>query len=398
MKLLIVSKNLLDQRDAQSQQTLALIMALQRDFDRVDIVTARTTSEELLALKRFVGSNVFVYDLPGKWISNGANFLDKIKRKIQRNMMAASTTRWAKLAGSLSNELDARNNYSAIMTIGLPIESHMVGLLLKEKRKWIAHFSDPWPESLMPKPYSDYSIPIVSALQKRVVQKTLSKAGHVSFTCTQSRDLFLDHYDLNVKETSVVPHIAPSPVRPIRRKDDRFLITHAGSLSRERFSPDFFLAVSELSKESKIIVQFIGNVHKSAMDLVGELGIQDRFVFLGQLDKEVALGHLRESDALLLIEAEMDRYPFLPSKLADYSAVGIPVYAITGKNSAVVEVIERCGAGYASRHSKKDIIETLLKIEEGLFSRSHVGSMYDCFKSDNAKSAVKEIISRLSKL
>ena len=38
---------------------------------------------------------------------------------------------------------------------------------------------------------------------------------------------------------------------------------------------------------------------------------------------------MMRSDALLLVEAEMDSYPFLPSKLADYAASGLPVIAIT---------------------------------------------------------------------
>ena len=340
MKLLIISKNLLDQKDAQSQQSLAFIEALQEVFERIDVITAKTTDSDLNRLNHLETKNVKLYSLPAQWVSSGSNIIEKVKRKLHRNLMAAFSTKWAKIAGNLANDLNRKKNYSAIITIGLPIESHMAGLRLKEKSKWIAHFSDPWPESIMPKPYSDYSIPVINRLQKNVVQKTIDQAKLVSFTCTQSRSLFSAHYKINVNKTYITPHAAPPPITPLKRSDGDFIITHAGSLSRERFFPELFYAIKNLPKESKVIVQFIGYVHPVAQQLVEILEIQHRVVFIGQLSKVDTIHRLRESDALLLIEAKMEIYPFLPSKLADYSVFGLPVYAITGAESATAQILD----------------------------------------------------------
>ena len=394
MKLLIISKNLLDQKDAQSQQSLAFIEALQEVFECIDVITAKTTDSDLNRLNHLETKNVKFYSLPAQWVSSGSNIIEKVKRKLHRNLMAAFSTKWAKTAGNIANDLSRKKNYSAIITIGLPIESHMAGLRLKEKSKWIAHFSDPWPESIMPKPYSDYSIPVINRLQKNVVQKTIDQAKLVSFTCTQSRSLFSAHYKINVNKTYITPHAAPPPITPLKRSDGDFIITHAGSLSRERFFPELFYAIKNLPKESKVIVQFIGYVHPVAQQLVEMLEIQHRVVFIGQLRKVDTIHRLRESDALLLIEAKMEIYPFLPSKLADYSVFGLPIYAITGTESATAQILYSDCNSYISTYSVSDISGVLQNIsapEEGEFKNL----LYANFSKNKIQNIVKSAIFKM---
>lgn len=389
MKLLIISKNLLDQKDAQSQQSLAFIEALQEVFERIDVITAETTESDLNSLKHLEKGNVKLYPLPAQWVSSGASFIEKIKRKFHRNLMATFITKWAKDAGLIANKLNQKNNYSILISIGLPIESHMAGLQLAEKSKWIAHFSDPWPESIMPKPYSDYSIPIINRLQKDIVQRTINQARLISFTCAQSRDLFAAHYEIDLEKTLVTPHVAPPPIDPLKREDEYFIITHAGSLSRERFFPEFFYAIKELPEESKVIVQFVGHVHPSAQKLVEALGIQHRFVFKGQLSKADTLLLLRESDALLLIEAKMEIYPFLPSKLADYSALGLPIYAITGKESASAQILNSYYDNYTSTYSVASIAKVLQEISTSQRNKNE-NSIYAAFDKRLTQKIVSE--------
>ena len=394
MKLLIISKNLLDQKDAQSQQSLAFIEALQEVFECIDVIAAQTTESDLRSLKHLETKNIKLYPLPAKWVSSGTEFIEKIKRKLLRNLMATLITKWAKAAGQLANALSRKNNYAAIITIGLPIESHMAGLQLTDKSKWIAHFSDPWPESLMPKPYSDYSIPIINWMQKNVVQKTINQAKLISFTCIQSRDLFAAHYKININKTYITPHVAPPPITPLKRSDKNFIITHAGSLSRERFFPEFFYAIKELPEESKVIVQFIGHVHPPAQQLVEVLKIQHRFVFKGQLNRNDTLLRLRESDALLLIEAKMEIYPFLPSKLADYSALGLPIYAITGKKSASAQILNSYYGNYTSTHSVASITKVLQEISTSRHNRNE-NSIYKIFDKRITQKTINHAIARI---
>lgn len=396
MKLLIISKNLLDQKDAQAQQSLAFIEALQDVFGHLDVITAHTTEHELSNLKYLEEKNTTLYPLPAQWVSNGTTLCDKIHRKIHRNLMATFITKWAKGAGLVANKLAQANSYLAVITIGLPIESHMAGLGLADKSKWIAHFSDPWPESLMPKPYSDYSIPIINMMQKNVVQKTINQAKLISFTCAQSRELFSAFYKFERKKTFITPHVAPPPTYATKRQDKNFIITHAGSLSRERFFPELFYSVKDLPDSNKVVIQFIGNVYPAAQQLVEKLGIQQRFIFTGHLSKEDTLLRMRESDALLLIEAKMKIYPFLPSKLADYSSLGLPIYAITGMNSATAEMLEAYRNSYVSDYKASSITEVLKKISTSRRSKAEKNKLYEQFSVKKIQEIIHNAIARLN--
>ena len=246
----------------------------------------------------------------------------------------------------------------------------------------------------MPKPYSDYSIPVINRLQKNVVQKTIDQAKLVSFTCTQSRSLFSAHYKINVNKTYITPHTAPPPITPLKRSDGDFIITHAGSLSRERFFPELFYAIKNLPKESKVIVQFIGYVHPVAQQLVEILEIQHRVVFIGQLSKVDTIHRLRESDALLLIEAKMEIYPFMPSKLADYSALGLPIYAITGKKSASAQILNSYYGNYTSTYSVASITKVLQEISTSRHNRKE-NSIYTVFDKRLTQKTINHAIARI---
>lgn len=60
----------------------------------------------------------------------------------------------------------------------------------------------------------------------------------------------------------------------------------------------------------------------------------------------------------------MDRYPFLPSKLADYSSTGRPIIAITGDGSATSRLILKYQAGVLANHGSDSISAALQKFED----------------------------------
>jgi len=61
-------------------------------------------------------------------------------------------------------------------------------------------------------------------------------------------------------------------------------------------------------------------------------------------------------DLLLLIEADLKEGIFLPSKMADYSGLTRPIFAITPKGSCVAELIESYGGGICVDVSSCDAI------------------------------------------
>lgn len=396
MKILIITKNLLDLRDAQSQQSLALISALSEVFSNVDIICGSTNVFDFNNIKKKLKSNCNFYNLEANWIIEGSRIKDKIHRKIQRNLLATIPSKWVRQASKKANQLNNINNYKIILTIGLPIESNMVGLQLEDKGKWVSAFSDPWPESIMPKPYSDYSFKLIDHLQKRIVQRIISESRNIIYTCNQSLELFKSHYSFPLEKCHVVAHIAPKKEIFSYTKNKLINITFSGSLSRERFFPELFIAISELPKSSLLHFNFIGNVHPAALKMIQELNIKNRVNLIGKLTKEKTLEIIKDSSILMSIEAKMDSYPFLPSKIADYAAFGLPIFAITGEKSATAILIKEHNAGYISGHSKKELLEKFNELEKDQ-SKISKFSLYETFDKENIKSKYIELANALSK-
>lgn len=395
MKILIITKHLLDLRDAQSQQSLALISVLSEISSSVDIICGKTNDDDFVLIKNSLESKCILHALDADWIIEGNSLKNKIHRKLQRNMLAILQSKWVKSASQIANDLNAKNDYSLILTIGLPIESNMVGLNLYCKAKWVSAFSDPWPESIMPTPYSDYSLRVIDFFQKKIVKEIIAQSQIVVFTCKQSADLFVENYNSSSDKFAIVPHVAPKKINSIIRCDDSINIIHAGSLSRERFFPELFIAISELPRDSKLKFHFVGSVYNDAVELIRKLKIGNRVNLVGQLKKEMVLDLIRRSNVLMCVEAKMDFYPFLPSKIADYSAFGLPIFAITGHNSATAHIIKNNNAGYVCGYNKSEILESFRLLEQQ-FPQALSFSLYKIFDRENIKHKYFEILKRFT--
>lgn len=364
-RILLVTKNLLDMSDAQSQQSFALVNALCDSGYYLDIVTADSRTGQLDGVK--IPQNARLFALPASWHSDGKSLIRKIHRKLYRSLVSIIQSKWSLNAARRISELSATNNYSAVISIALPMESHLAVLNAKVRpRQWIACMSDPWPESILPKPYSDFSIPLLSHAQKKVVGDILQSADHLVFTCREQLDFMKIHYGvISDLKSSVIPHIASSLPISARKDTDKIIITHCGSLSRERVCQNLASALSKLPEQSAIVINFIGSVHEEMSHEFERAGVSHRIRYAGSLAKELAMQKASESDALLLIEANMQEYPFLPSKLADYSAAFLPIMAITGDNSPCAKLISGYNCGIVCSHESDSILHALMSIEAG---------------------------------
>jgi len=398
MKIILITKNLLDLRDAQAQQSLALVDTLANQGFEMDIICGLDESEpgqKEIIKKLALIKNIRVHAIQASWIPSGNSIIKKIQRKLIKNLSAITSTRWARNAKILVKNLIKTKDYKAIISISLPVESHFAVPTLRYKIPWIACMSDPWPESLLPKPYSDYAIPVMSWLQKLTIQKIFNKSEASIFTCKEMYDFMIKNYRIpSSTQIAVIPHIAPVFLcRNGIKKSSLIKIAHTGSLSRERVCENFAIALSELDEHINIEIHFVGFVHPAMKDLFRLYKVDHKIKIKSWVSKEEALLECSNADVCLLIEAQMDYYPFLPSKLADYSSTGKPIYAITGVNSSSSRIIKVYNAGETSDHSKESIkkaLESISKIQE-----KNSYNLYAYFSRENIASSYKTLIENL---
>lgn len=361
-RFLVISKHLLDPRDAQAQQSMALVKSLAAIAERVDVVTGMFPKPSMEQLE----GNVKLHAVPASWLSHRQRLWDKVERKVRRNLDACIPTAWVRRAAAVSSQLLAQRKYNALISLAMPMESHIAALRTHRTAPWIAYMSDPWPESCLPAPYSDFAIPVLNAFQKWIVSRVFLKADALAFSCQEGLDWIAGIYpSLDRAKSHVIPHVAaPAATLPaILPPEGRLLLVHAGALSRERVCLPLAEAIGRLPIDSKWQLKLVGKTHPNMLEAFAHAGAMDRVLVEEWKDKNETIETLKSAQALLLLEARMPHYPFLPSKLADYASTGKPIISVTGADSAAARFVRSTRAGLVTSHDADSILRALLDME-----------------------------------
>lgn len=400
MKLLIISKHLLNLWDAQAQQTHALVFALADAGYKLDVICGETPLEEIHSATSRLDfpQNIKLHSIPASWHTTGQTLIHKIQRKIGRNLSAIFEDSWVKHAAMIASRLQTEGQHDAMISIGLPMDSHFAAEKLRHRLPWIATMSDPWPESIMPRPYSDYSIPMLSHLQRRAVQRVLNSADRIVLPCIEMLDYLRQFYSgLNDNRTAVIPHVAPKiSTSRLQNQNLTRRIVHAGSLSRERSSEALAAAMAQIPDDDPLQFHFIGFVHPDMKLHFQKHGVSSRVRITPWMRKQEILSECTEATACLLVEAEMTDYPFLPSKLADYSSCARPILAITGATSPTSRLLRKFSAGLTTTHEKNSIASALKM--NGLDSMHGTVQLNKYFNASSIASSYQTLLESLTKL
>jgi glycosyltransferase involved in cell wall biosynthesis len=119
------------------------------------------------------------------------------------------------------------------------------------------------------------------------------------------------------------------------KRSDRFLIRHVGIVN-ERCDPrPFTQAVSELCKEDEeikknILVEFVGEVHPSFKEFViSDVSLSVITKFTATVPHQELMNMYSTSSVLLLIlTGYKDAEGYMPGKLFEYLATGLPILGV----------------------------------------------------------------------
>lgn len=98
--------------------------------------------------------------------------------------------------------------------------------------------------------------------------------------------------------------------------------------------------------EDEIELRFIGGPPESAMERVRAYGLEDCVSWVTPLFHLPSLNEMSDADILLVMDADLPKSPFLPSKLMDYLMFDKPIVDLTPANSATCRFLD--GIGYES--------------------------------------------------
>ena len=278
----------------------------------------------------FVRGNFFVPDARKNWVNPSVAFLSDYINK---------------------------NVIDTIITTGPPHSLHLIGLHLKQSLniKWVADFRDPWTTIGYHK-----SLKLMNFAKKKHIQleqKVLNTVDEIIVTSNHTKNEF----SLKSKQPiKVITNGYDNNSVEINSKDDKFTISHIGSLLSERNPLVLWEVLSELVSENQLFanafqLNFIGIVSDAIINTVKSFGLINHLNILGYVNHDKAIEFQKKSQLLLLIEIDSeDTKAIIPGKLFEYMISETPIIGVGPKDSDVETIITESNTGSYFLYSEKE--------------------------------------------
>jgi glycosyltransferase involved in cell wall biosynthesis len=256
----------------------------------------------------------------------------------------------------------------AIISFGHPWSSLLVGLDLKRQTglPWIAHMSDPWVND------PDYDLdPWTSRLHRHWESLVMRECTRILFPVRETAARVLENHPQEYwSKVRILPHAYDATLypEPVASGDGKKLLRYLGSMYGSRSPEPLLRALGLLLSErpelaGRLRVEIVGDHEPEHVQALAGAGLpQDMVSFQPIVDYQTSLRLMRESDALLLIDAPGPGCIF-HAKLADYLGARRPVLGIAPPGASA-DIILRYGGQVADPGDIRAIAEMLASFLE----------------------------------
>lgn len=274
---------------------------------------------------------------------------------------------WVKPSLAFLEEVLKKEQIDTLVTTGPPHSMHLIGYGLKKKFgiKWVADFRDPWTSI----GYHD-RLKLGRRAQKRhkmLEKQVLSTADKILVTSKTTREEFRA--------------ITSKPIRVITNGyeaanydagsgslDEKFTLSHIGSLLSGRNPEALWQALEELTEEDKAFkeafrLQLVGVVSGEVLESIRNHNLQPFLKHVNYVPHQEAVQLQQQSQALLLVEIDStESRGILPGKLFEYLASKRPILAIGPEQwEAGAMILETRAGAVFTYGAGPDIKKTLLR-------------------------------------
>jgi glycosyltransferase involved in cell wall biosynthesis len=310
----------------------------------------------------WIRSNFFIPDARAFWIKSSVKFLLKYLKE---------------------------NPVDAIFTDGPPHTNTRIATIIKNNTgiPWISDFQDPWTQVDYYKLLSltDWA----DRKHKRFEQEAFKAADLITIASPTWKE---DLEGIGAKNVRVIvwgydPEDFSDPPPDL---EEKFIITHLGTLGYDRTPRVFLSALKEMldeipSLKNDLEIRLIGQVDYSTVKSVEELSLNQWVKLIKPIPRKDAIRFTRKSTILLLLLNKQENAKGrIPGKIFEYLAASRPVIALGPTNSDVAKILEATGGGACFDYSDKE------GIKAGLLE------LYSNYKNNNLKGASQQYVEQYS--
>lgn len=252
---------------------------------------------------------------------------------------------WAYKATLYTKKLFKRHQYDFVLAWSNPISSLLPALVKPANTKLIWRMGDPYPSSYYPKylqneQWVSYKRQNSEKEEKWVSLKS-SKIDVIVSPSERQNEWYRKISSISKPKYEVLSHIGSQISAPVVSSSTPFdsklvNLVYLGRLSHNR-DPKPLLKALEIINSEHIKARFylFGSYDKRWQPALEDAESKGYLQFMGNVNYESSLKVMRQSDALVIIEANFEQGVFTPSKLADYAMAGKAVIALSPENSVV---------------------------------------------------------------
>ena len=292
------------------------------------------------------------------------SFLEKVLLAIRGNLFIPDARKyWVKPTVNSLSEIITKESIDTIITTGPPHSVHLIGLKLKQQKavRWIADFRDPWTSIGYHKKLK--LLPWAKRKHLKLEKEVLSMADDIITTSNTTASEFRHivhrsvHTITNGFETVEIKDV---------KLDEKFSISHIGSLLSGRNPEVFWSCLAELCKEVKgfkehLQLKFIGVVSDQLKESVSKFNLDECCLYLGYKSHSEALVYQKQSQILLLVEINsLETTGIIPGKLFEYFMAERPILGIGPVNWEVTKMINDTQTGKVFTYTDKTQLKSVV--------------------------------------
>ncbi|WZL88811.1 glycosyl transferase family 1 [Salinimicrobium sp. 3283s] len=327
-------------------------------------------------------------------------FLQKFMLFIRGNFFIPDARKfWIKPSVKYLTSYLKEHEIDTIITTGPPHSMHLIGMELKKTMgvKWLADFRDPWTQigyhsklKLLPasrKKHQELEKEVLQSAEKIITTSFTTKAEFLSKT-KRPVEVITNGYD--VEKVEKLP------------MDEKFSISHIGSLLSGRNPENLWQAISELITENEDFakdfqLKLVGAVGDPVLESIQKWHLEEWLVLKNYVSHSEALQLQKSSQLLLLIEIDSEETKgIIPGKLFEYMVSERPILAVGPVDADIEKIIRETNTGSYFLYPQKGEIKAYILEKYELFKKGELRS-YPIGLQQYSRSALAKRLANLIK-